>query len=87
MADLTTKKREHLPDKSFGIPSQRAYPLPDKHHARLALAMVSKYGSEEEEAEVRKRVKAKFPDIDAEEGGPTEAARAKARERTRKGKI
>lgn len=34
---LTTKKRENLPDKIFGLPDERKYPLNDENHVRLAI--------------------------------------------------
>jgi hypothetical protein len=33
MAKLTTKKRAALPAKDFGLPKDRAYPMPDRSHA------------------------------------------------------
>ncbi len=33
---LTTKKRDRLPDKAFGLPSERKYPMPDPDHAASA---------------------------------------------------
>lgn len=41
MAKLTTKKRDDLPKKDFGEPGKRAYPMPDKAHARNAKARAS----------------------------------------------
>ena len=38
MAVLTTKQRNNLPKKEFGIPGQRAYPMPDRAHAANAKA-------------------------------------------------
>ena len=38
MAVLTTKKRKSLPKSSFGLPGSKSYPMPDKAHARNALA-------------------------------------------------
>jgi hypothetical protein len=48
MADLTSKKREKLPAKDFGLPEKARtkqakkesgnYPMPDKAHARNAKA-------------------------------------------------
>lgn len=38
MAQLTTSTRNALPASEFGIPSQRAYPMPDKSHAANAKA-------------------------------------------------
>jgi hypothetical protein len=41
MAKLTAKKRDDLPKKDFGEPSKRAYPMPDKNHARVAKSRAS----------------------------------------------
>ncbi len=38
MAILTTKKRDKLKSKTFGIPGERKYPMPDKAHAENAKA-------------------------------------------------
>jgi hypothetical protein len=63
MAKLTTKSRKALPKQSFAVPAQRSYPIPDQNHARLALAMVSRYGNPAQQAEVRAAVKKKYPGI------------------------
>lgn len=39
MAKLTAKDRAGLKASTFGLPGKRAYPMPDKSHARFALAM------------------------------------------------
>lgn len=62
MAKLTTKSRKALPKQDFAAPG-RSYPIPDQNHARLALAMVSRYGSPQQQAEVRAAVKKKYPGI------------------------
>lgn len=38
---LSTKQRKALPDRDFGLPKQRKYPMPDKAHARNAKARAS----------------------------------------------
>ena len=68
MAVLSTSERKSLPKKSFALPSKReggkgGYPIPDKSHARNALARVSQFGSSSEKATVRAKVHAKFPGI------------------------
>jgi hypothetical protein len=35
---LSRKARLALPDSTFGLPEQRAYPMPDANHARNAKA-------------------------------------------------
>lgn len=62
MARLTAADRRALPAKDFAG-GKGHYPIPDASHARLALAMVSKYGSAHEKAVVRAAVHRKFPGI------------------------
>lgn len=38
MAKLSEKKRDALPASAFGLPEERAYPMPDEAHARNAKA-------------------------------------------------
>lgn len=62
MAKLSTKSRNKLPKKEFGLPSERAYPLNDKAHSKNALARVSQQEnkgniSSGEAAKVRKKAK------------------------------
>lgn len=42
MAKLSAAQRKSLPSSTFGLPGQRAYPMPDASHARFAEAMASK---------------------------------------------
>lgn len=72
MADLTAKKRQKLPSSSFALPGKGegksgkgsgSYPIPDASHARNALSRVAQNGSSAEQATVRAKVKAKFPNI------------------------
>ena len=68
MAKLSYSERKHLSKKEFAVPSKReggkgGYPIPDKSHARNALARVSQFGSPSEKAQVRSKVHRKFPDI------------------------
>lgn len=63
MAKLTTKERKRLPKGDFAVPGKKAYPIPDKSHARNALARVSQFGSPSEKKEVRTAVHRKFPAI------------------------
>jgi hypothetical protein len=41
MAVLHAKKRNALGSQTFGLPSERKYPMPDASHARNALARAS----------------------------------------------
>jgi len=38
MAKLRAKARKALPSKTFGLPGERKYPMPDKSHAANAKA-------------------------------------------------
>ena len=72
MAVLSIAARKKLPKSDFAGPGKGegphgkgagSYPIPDKTHARNALARVSQHGSPAEKAAVRSKVKKKFPDI------------------------
>lgn len=72
MATLSNKKRQSLPKSSFALPGKGAgpsgkgsgsYPIPDASHARNALSRVAQNGTSAEKAQVRAKVKAKFPNI------------------------
>jgi hypothetical protein len=63
MAELTTKKRNRLQDKTFAIPSERKYPINDLPHARNALSRVAQHGTPEEKAKVRRAVYRKYPSL------------------------
>ena len=74
--DLNAAERRALPDKDFALPGKGkgpegkqagSYPIPDKTHARMALAMVAKHGTSEKKAKVRAAVAKKFPGIKQEE--------------------
>lgn len=69
---LTAARRQSLPKSSFALPGKGegpkgagagSYPIPDKSHARNALARVSQHGSSAEKAKVRAAVHRKFPGI------------------------
>lgn len=72
MGMFSYAQRKALPKKAFALPAKKtaenpagqgAYPIPDASHARNALARVSQHGSNEQKAEVRAKVHAKFPAI------------------------
>jgi len=74
MARLSSRQKAKLPKKSFAVKTKSGYggkgkyPIPDKAHARNALARVSQHGSSEEKAKVRAAVKRKFPSIGQSKG-------------------
>jgi hypothetical protein len=59
----STKERKKLSTKSFALPGKRKYPIPDKAHARNALARVAQKGTPTEKKTVRAAVKRRFPSI------------------------
>ena len=61
--DLSTKDRKNLKKKMFALPGKRKYPIPDKAHARNALARVAQHGSPAEQKKVKAAVKKRFPSI------------------------
>ncbi len=74
--DLSAAERRALPDKEFALPGKGkgpqgkqagSYPIPDKSHARMALAMVAKHGTPEKKEKVRAAVAKKFPGIQQED--------------------
>ncbi len=64
MARLTSQARRKLPKSDFVFPKERAYPIPDKSHARNALARVAQHGSPAMKKKVRREVEQDFPSID-----------------------
>lgn len=64
MAKLTMSQRKKLKKSQFAIPDKApgsgSYPIQDREHAANALARVEEFGTEEEKAQVRRRVKAKW---------------------------
>jgi hypothetical protein len=72
MAILKAAQRRRLPSSAFALPGKGegksgkgsgSYPIPDASHARNALSRVAQFGSSSEKAQVRAKVKAKFPNI------------------------
>jgi hypothetical protein len=59
----STKNRKKLSKKSFALPGKRKYPIPDKAHARNALARVAQHGTPEEKKKVRAAVTKRFPSL------------------------
>lgn len=64
---LSAEARKNLSPGDFVFPDERRYPIHDENHARSALSMVARHGSDDEKAKVRAAVKAKYPDIGLEE--------------------
>lgn len=68
MAKLKNSTRKRMKATSFALPGQKKYPIPDKTHARMALAMVAAHGTATEKRKVRAAVKKKFPTINQSKG-------------------
>ena len=68
MAKLRNSTRKRMKATSFALPGQKKYPIPDKTHARMALAMVAAHGTASEKRKVRATVKKKFPSIQQAKG-------------------
>ena len=41
MAELSSRSRNALADRVFGLPGSRKYPMPNRNHAKNALARAS----------------------------------------------
>jgi len=80
MAKLSYQRRKKLPGKVFALKGRR-YPIPDKAHARNALARVSQHGSTEEKALVRRKVHAKYPEIGVKQLKKPAAKKTQSRKR------
>lgn len=59
----TKKGRAAMPASDFGLPGQRKYRIDDAPHARDALARASATATPAQQAQIKARVKAKFPSI------------------------
>jgi len=55
--------RKKLKKGSFALPGKRKYPIPDKAHARNALARVAQHGTPAEQKKVKAAVKKRYPGI------------------------
>jgi Putative phage serine protease XkdF len=64
MAKLTAEQRDKLPSSDFIFPKTREYPFQDEAHARAALQRGSQHESGERLATIRRKVKARYPDMD-----------------------
>lgn len=53
---LSTKERNDLSDKDFGIPSKRKYPMPDEDHVKSAIRFFN-YCDKEDEEELASAIK------------------------------
>lgn len=54
-AQLTAKERKEIPDRDYGLPKKRKYPMPDKKHVRAAIRFFN-YVDKEDEAELARNI-------------------------------
>lgn len=71
-AALSTDQRNDLDASDFVFPDTREYPIPDAAHARNALARGAQHEVGERLATIRRKVAAKFPDIDVSKADDVE---------------
>lgn len=69
MAKISGRRRKRMSTKTFALPKERKYPIPDKSHARNALARVAAHGSPAQKKRVRAAVTRKFPSLKRSGGG------------------
>lgn len=69
---------------SFGVPSQKKYPIDTKKRARNALARVAQHGTPAQKTQARKRVKAKYPSIQVAGARPGGKRKGSGKRRARK---
>lgn len=58
MARLTAAARRGLRSSTFAVPGRRAFPIPDKSHARAALRLIGHAHSAAEKTAIRKKANA-----------------------------
>ena len=59
----TKKGRAAMPASDFGLPAQKKYRIDDPAHARDALGRAKQHAGPAQQAQIRRRVAAKFPSI------------------------
>lgn len=58
MAVLTAAARSKLRSSTFAVPERRAFPIPDKNHAKAALSLIGHAHSEDEKKRIRSKANA-----------------------------
>ena len=69
----TKAGRNAMPASDFGLPGTKQYRIDDKAHARDALARAAANATPAQQAQIKARVKAKYPSI----GAPSAPAKRK----------
>lgn len=60
---ITAAQRHRLPSSEFGLPAKEGYPIDTPGRARSALSRASANASPAEQAEIRRKVHARYPSI------------------------
>ncbi|WP_455497236.1 DUF6582 domain-containing protein [Coprobacter sp.] len=67
---LNTTERRELDNSEFGLPQQRAYPMPDAAHVRAAEAYF-RYAPDTEKAELARNILRKAEEFGVKVNSPT----------------
>lgn len=67
---LNTTERRELDNSEFGLPQQRAYPMPDAAHVRAAEAYF-RYAPDTEKAELARNILRKAKEFGVKVNSPT----------------
>lgn len=68
-AELSKERRAELPKKDFAQPNKTEegqkgkYPIPDRKHAKIALGLSAMHHDTGAQAAVKRKVRAKYPDM------------------------
>jgi hypothetical protein len=60
---ISAARRRSLPSSSFGLPGKKKYPLDTIGRARNALSRAAQNASPSERAQIKRRVKSRYPSI------------------------
>lgn len=58
---MTRRRYPGVKRSTFGLPAKRKYPFNTRRRARAALSFISRYGTSAQKADVRRRVKHRWP--------------------------
>lgn len=83
----TKAGREQMSPGQFALPDQKKYRIDDPAHARDALARVAQNGTPQEQAKVKRAVRAKYPSIDVTGATKTGSSKSSARKPAAKRKT
>jgi hypothetical protein len=64
----TKAQRQQMPASDFGLPATKQYPIDTPGRARNALARAAQNATPSQQAQIARRVKAKYPTIDKPKG-------------------